>query len=299
MLVAMKHVGSHVLGIGLVLASTAFFGLAGVFTKAIASDPWTIAGWRGFVSSFLIAAYAVWRWRLEAGSISLRLGWRGWLLAFISAVASILFIASFKYTHVANVSAIYATAPFIAAAMEWLLLGERPRLETMIVAALSVVGVVIIVFGGLGLGNLFGDVLAILMTAACALYLVMIRAFQDTPAIWALAISAFLLFAASWFLVDPLAISARDTLLVTGFGVTFAGAAILLTEGARLLPAAEASLLGAAEIPFAVLFAWLLLAELPPVASIFGGSIVLAAVMLHAARDILASHGKASTEVVG
>ena len=54
---------------------------------------------------------------------------------------------------------------------------------------------------------------------------------------------------------------------------------MLWTEGSRLIPAAEAGLLGSAEVPFAILFGWLFLAEFPPVASLLGGAIVLAAVM--------------------
>ena len=52
-----------------------------------------------------------------------------------------------------------------------------------------------------------------------------------------------------------------------------------------MIPAAEAGLLGSAEAPFAILLAWLLLAELPPLASFAGGGIVLAAVFAHAAAD--------------
>jgi drug/metabolite transporter (DMT)-like permease len=39
-------------------------------------------------------------------------------------------------------------------------------------------------------------------------------------------------------------------------------------------------------VPFAILFGWLFLAEFPPVASLLGGAIVLAAVFAHAARDL-------------
>ena len=53
-----------------------------------------------------------------------------------------------------------------------------------------------------------------------------------------------------------------------------------------MIPAAEAGLLGPAETPFAILLAWLLLAELPPLASFIGGGIVLAAVFAHSAPDL-------------
>ncbi len=213
----MTEMGSdqrHLTGVALVTGSTAFFALAGVFTKVITADPWTIAGWRGFVGAALIGIYVLWRQRQNGDKTSLRLGWRGWLLVVVGAASSILFIASFKYTYVANVAVIYATVPFIAAAIEWIAFGEHPRLRTMIIAMISLIGVAIIVSGGLGGANLFGDLLASAMTAGCALYLVMIRTFRDTPVVWAAAVSALLLFAASWFVVDPLAVSARDVIVM-------------------------------------------------------------------------------------
>lgn len=85
--------------------------------------------------------------------------------------------------------------------------------------------------------------------------------------------------------MDPLAVSQTDMVLLVLFGLSFAVAVVLWTEGTRLVPAAESSLLGSAESPFAILFAWLFLAELPPPTSFIGGAIVLAAVFAHAVRD--------------
>jgi drug/metabolite transporter (DMT)-like permease len=124
------------------------------------------------------------------------------------------------------------------------------------------------------------------MTFGSALYMVLIRKFRDTPVVWVGAVSAFLLFALGWFVTDPLAVSQRDAILLAAFGASFALASVLWTEGSRLIPAAEAGLLGSAEVPFAILFGWLFLAEFPPAASLVGGAIVLFAVFAHAARDL-------------
>ena len=116
--------------------------------------------------------------------------------------------------------------------------------------------------------------------------MVLIRLFKDTPVVLAGGVSGLQLFVVGWLVVDPLAVSRSDAALLALFGLSFAIAVVLWTEGARLIPAAEASLLGSVETPFAILLAWLILAELPPVASFIGGAIVLAAVCAHAARDL-------------
>ncbi|PBB34617.1 MULTISPECIES: DMT family transporter [unclassified Mesorhizobium] len=275
----------RMLGVVLVSASAVAFALTGVLTKSIHADPLTITCWRGFFGSILIALYVLWRRRRSGGRESLRLGWRGWLLAVEGAAASIAFIAAFKYTYVANVAVIYATSPFIAALLALLLVREKFRLQTMLAAAVSLCGVAVMVGGGFGSGHLFGDGLALLMTTGSALYMIMVRAFRDSPVVWAGAVSAFLLFVLGWFVTDPVAVSTRDMVLLATFGCSFALASILWTEGSRLIPAAESGLLGSGEVPFAILFALLFLGEFPPLASIVGGAIVLCAVFAHAARD--------------
>ncbi|MEO5758629.1 MAG: DMT family transporter [Mesorhizobium sp.] len=280
------------LGIILVSSSAAVFALTGVLTKSIHADPLTITCWRGFVGSILISLYVLWRRHRSGGHESLRLGWRGWLLAVEGALASIAFISAFKFTFVANVAIIYATAPFVTALLAWVLTREPFRLQTMVAAAVSLCGVAVMVWSGFGTGNLFGDGLALLMTIGSALYMIMVRAFRDTPVVWAGAVSAFLLFVLGWLITDPLAVSPHDAVLLITFGSCFALSSILWTEGARLIPPAESGLLGSAEVPFAILFAFLFLAEIPPAASMLGGAIVLCAVFAHAGRDWLLARSR-------
>lgn len=276
----------HLLGVILVIASALAFSLAGVLTKSIAADAWTIACWRGLLGGMLIALYVVWSGREKPLRETFRLGWRGWLLASVGSLASLAFIFAFKLTYIANVAVIYATVPFMAAGLAWWLLRESFQWRTAVTTGFSLLGVVILVAGGLGSGKLVGDTVALIMTLGNALYMVLIRVFRDSPVVLAGGVSALQLFFVGWFVVDPLAVSQQDAVLLSMFGISFALAVVLWTEGTKLIPAAEAGLLGSAEAPFAILLAWLLLAELPPLASFVGGSIVLAAVFTHAAGDI-------------
>jgi len=275
----------RLLGALLVIASALVFSLSGVLTKAIAADAWTIVCWRGLVGGLLVAAYVAWLGRDKPLADSFRLGWRGWLLASVGSLASLAFIFAFKLTFVANVAVIYATAPFMAAGLGWWLIREGFRSRTLIAAGFSLIGIGIVMAGGLGTGNILGDMVALAMTFGNALYMALIRLFRETPVVWAGGVSALQLFAVGWLVVDPLAVSQQDAALLLLFGISFAVAVVLWTEGTKLIPAAESGLLGTAETPFAALLAWLLLTEIPPMASLIGGGMVLAAVFVHAALD--------------
>lgn len=279
----LENSAERALGVTLVGLSAAVFGLAGVLTKSISADPLVINCWRGLFGGLFIAAYVLVR-RSRSGA-SLRLGWREWLLVLVGGTASIAFIAAFKAGVVANVAIIYATVPFAAALLAFVMLGERVRLQTMLAALVSIAGVSVMAFAGVAGGNGRGNALAIVMMLLSALYMVLVRKFRDAAVVWAGAVSAFMLFGLGWLVTDPLAVSGQDMVLLVVFGLSFAVAAVLWTEGARLIPSPEAGLLGSAEVPFAILFAWIFLAERPPVASWIGGAIVLAAVFAHGILD--------------
>ena len=280
----MNALGERSLGVMLILASALVFALAGVLTKSVSADALTIACWRGLIGGLLIGVYVLARNRRGDTRERLTIGWRGWILALVGGAASVAFISAFKFTYVANVTIIYATAPFAAALLAWLLIGESLRARTLAAAAVSLGGVAVMVGAGIGSGGA-GDLAALVMTLLCALYIVLVRRYRDAPVVWAGAVSAFLLFGLGWVVTDPLQITAQDALLLLVFGGTFAAAVILWTEGARLVPSAEAALLGLAELPAGIVLAWLLLEEVPPLATFAGGAIVLTAVLWHAMRD--------------
>jgi len=273
---------SRRLGAALVLASTVPFALSGVFTRLITADVWTVLAWRGFIGGLAVLAYVRW-W--QGGGPRARLGLAGWGLATVGSLASIAFLGAFRLTFVANVALIYAMSPFAAAALEWLFLRERVRGAVLRTALVTAFGVAIIVAGGLGAPHLLGDGVALAMMALFALYTVLIRVFRGVPAVTAAAASSLQLAALGSVVGAPLRVSGHDLAWLVAFGLSFALAVILWTEGARRIPAAETGLLGGAETPFAVLFAWVILAEVPPATTLFGGSIVLAAVLWRALAD--------------
>ncbi|WP_299503333.1 DMT family transporter [uncultured Roseobacter sp.] len=280
----MQH-SQNITGITLVALSAVVFSFSGVLTKMIEADGWTIACWRGLIGGLAVIAYVEFRRGDTPRYQAFRLGLRGWTLASVGSVASIAFIYAFKLTYVANVAVIYATAPFFAAGLAWLAMREIAKGRTLVAGALSLLGVAIIVSGGLGTGKLMGDLLAVAMTLGNAAYIVLIRKFADVPVVWAGGASALQLFLVGAVMGTPLHVSVQDAALLALFGLAFAGAVILWTEGTRLIPSAQSALLGTVEIPCATLLAWIILSELPPAVAVLGGIVIVSAVVWHAMMD--------------
>jgi len=268
------------IGITLLILSSVGWSLSGIFSKAVAADAWTIIFWRAFFSLFFIAAYVVAR----HGVSSLGLPRPSTLLiSAVSAVGTAFFIPAFKYTSVANVTLIYATVPLMTAPIAWVWLGERAGRETLLAAFACLAGMGIIVLGSVGTPHLFGDGLALVMTADMALMLTLFRRFPAVRGTSVNLTSSILLMAGSYLASDVWPLPANQLLLLAAFGLVFAFAYVTLAEGAKRVPAAESALLGLLETPLAPIWAWLAFSELPSTAALGGGAIILASVLIHIA----------------
>lgn len=261
----------------LVVVSALVFSTAGIFTKAVSADAWDVVFWRGVSAFGFTLGYLIFTRRLwfEIRAFSRPAA----LVCLLMALGTAAFIPAFKLTSVAHVALIYATAPFVAAALAWLVLRERPGLRVSLASLFSILGVGIIISGTSGPTSLLGDGLAMIMTLCMAGTMVIYRARPSTTAALPAAISSLLLLPVSGLLGAPLSAPVREIPVLIAFGLVFAIASVTLSEGARRLPASDTALLSSLEMPLAPLLAWLILAEAVTGRIWLGGGIVFLAVL--------------------
>lgn len=263
-------------GIYLMLSSALVFSTAGLFTKGVSADSWTIIFWRGLFATIFTTVYIQWKGALRAEFLCM--GTPGWAVGLFGAAGTAAFIASFKLTSIANVSLIYATAPFVSACMAWLWFREQPTVAVMGGSLAALVGVLVIVGGSFGGVNLQGDLLVVWMTLMMSLLMVIYRRYPATPAAGPAVMSSVFLMPVALLFSDPFAAPLNEIAIMAAFGLVFAFASVALQEGARRLPPAEAALVSAMETPLAPLWAWMLFSEIPTVYTVTGGTIILLAV---------------------
>lgn len=269
------------LGLILVTASAIAWSTAGFFTRLIPLDGPTLLAWRGIFGALGIAAVivAIDGWR---GLRSVRnMGRPGWLFVAVSATGMIFFITSLRHTTVAHVAVIYATVPFVAAALGWLAFREKSPATAVLASLAALVGVALM--AGLGVeGGWFGDLLALGMTVCVAVMMVIARRFRDIPVMQAAGLSALLSGLVCWPFAEALSVSGTELALLAAFGLVNSALGLaLFTLGARLLPAIETALIGSLDAPLAPLWVWIAFGETPGAGTLLGASVVFAAVAVH------------------
>jgi drug/metabolite transporter (DMT)-like permease len=149
---------------------------------------------------------------------------------------------------------------------------------------LALLGVAITAAGSVDAGTLFGDGLALMMTVSMSLMTVIARRHGQLPALLTACISSLVAASAvlplGWVSSASFVITWEAMAWLAGFGITTMAVALpCYLSGAGDVPAGQAMLISALEMPFAPLWVWLVFAETPSVASLLGGCVVAFAIL--------------------
>lgn len=278
----------HRRGLVLVLIATALWSLAGLFARAVPHLDFGAvlfgrAGFGGLCG--LIAAFFDWR----AGRLDLQRLRSPMtpLIVLLSSTAISGYVAALMFTTVADVLVIYATLPFISAGLALVFAGEKPSRRTMIAAGFAMIGVLVMVADGVGDGRILGQALSLFMTAGFAGLVVMQRRDPELPVAPVNALAALVASAFGFAVASSVRMSAFDVVDLFFFGVsTITVAFALFMEGAKTVPAAEASLIAMLDVVMGPLWVWIAFREQPSAATFIGGLFVLAAAAWRIAPEL-------------
>ena len=275
-------------GVLLVLVATVLWSLAGLFARLLAHlDVWTVMGWRALLGAASIAAVGLIEWRSGRLDNPLGFGALSPLVALLAMIAISAYTASVMTTTIADVMVIYATLPFVAAAMGFLINGERVSARTLVASGVALVGIIVMVASGLGSGRLLGQALSMLMTLAFAGMIVLQRRQPGASVIVVNCLGAIGsgIFGLANSPLQP--ISLHDFAILFVFGLTTIGLAfVLFMEGAKFIPSAEAGLISLLDVVLGPLWVFIAFGENPGLATMFGGAIVLAAAVWRMAPEL-------------
>lgn len=262
-----------------------FFGLAGLFARWIGLSALAIAFGRVLFSSAALGVFRL------TGKRSFRVPGRD--LGRLIAAGAVLalhwwaFLASVQLSTVAVGTLTFAAFPLFVTLLEPLVFRQKPSKKSILAALAILLGVIVTVPAFSFENRMFRGILVGLLSAlAYAVLTVMNKGFA---AKFDGALTAFYEQASAALILLPFVLktgcfrpSLADLGLLLVLGVvTTALAHTLFISGLKILPARTAGLCSALETVYGVLFALLLLGEVPSLREVIGCLLILGAVLVH------------------
>jgi drug/metabolite transporter (DMT)-like permease len=257
--------------------STAGLGQRGLDASAVTQ----VAG-RAFFAALALFALVLAMERRGTMRAFLGMGRSGLAMTVFLAISSGAFLLALNHTSVANVLFMQAAAPMMAALLGWVLISEPVDGRTWAALLLAGAGVAVMAAGSLDAG-IAAVGLPLLMTASFAVVIVIARHRRDVSMMPATCASQVLVVVVCAPFVTLGSVSGSDWAILAALGVGQMGLGLaFLTIGARLIPPAQVALISLLEVVLGPLWVWLAYGERPSSATLVGGAIVVAAVVVQA-----------------
>ena len=199
-------------------------------------------------------------------------------MALVAAYTGGIF--AIQNTSVANAMLLFATAPFLAAILGFVILREKVRAVTWFAILISLIGISIMIYDKTDGMALSGSLAALGSALGFAIFTVALRHGQAgdmLPSVFLSGIYAILITGSICALIDlKFVLGLSDGSIALGMGVFQVGAGLILyTVGSKILPAVELTLLSLAEVILGPIWVFLFLDETASVNTLIGGAMVL------------------------
>lgn len=271
--------------LSLMVAAPVLWSTAGVVTRHIErAAPFEMVFWRSLFALTFVAATLLFLYRKNPFESARKAGWPGLVSAAMWAVMFTAFVLALRLTSTANTLVVMSVSPLATALLARAVLTEPVPARTWVAAVAAAAGIAFMFgFSFESRRDAAGMLIALLIPLAAAVNVVTLRAVSARldliPAVMlggALSCLVALPFA------SPFGASARDLALLAFLGFFQLGLpCMLLVVASRRLAAPEIALLGLLEVVLGPLWAWLGAGEVPAAATLAGGAVVLAALMLN------------------
>ena len=244
-------------------------------------ETWSIILYRS-TTTFLVSI-AIWLlWRLWRGNApALVPGVPGAIVAACYALSSITFMTAVYNTSTANLVFILAFNTMFAALLSWIFLKERPRPATFLAMAAMIGGVAIIVWDGIGAGNLLGDVLALASAFLIAVAITVTRASGRDMGFTPLVSVIFPAMIAVFMVRETgVKVDVPWWIILNG-AIVMPISFFCLATGPKYISGPEVAMFYLLETVLAPVWVWLIFNETPSRNSLIGGTILIVALVAH------------------
>ena len=274
----------------LMIIAPLLWSIAGVVTRQLspelqAQGRFEITFWRSVFAAIFVGGFLLFVRRDLAGSLR-RAGTAGLMSGAMWATMFTCFMLALTLTSTANTLIVLAVAPLTTALLARAFLNAPIPPRTWAAIAIAMVGIGAMFADSLRIESgaaVLGMLIAFGAPLASAINVVILKKRgQRVDLIPAVFLGGILSAALVLPFALPFIADARDITLLAVLGFFQLGLpCMLLVIAARHLSATEVALLGLLEVVLGPLWAWLGADEVPAMSALFGGALVLSALMLN------------------
>lgn len=281
---------THGIAVWTMVGVTALWSMAGVVTRHLEqARSFEVTFWRSFFTLVsLLVILPLWQGRSVWSRLPLRSRYF-WFSGVCWSVMFTAFMVALTLTAVANVLITMAVGPLLTALITRVFLGHRLPARTWLAIVLAGIGIGWMYGSQLSLGDphfLVGSLVALCVPIAGSVQWTLVQKSQSegqnldlVPSVMLGAlISSVVTLPLAW----PFQASSHDVGLLAILGLfQLAIPCALSVVCARVLKAPEVALLALLEIVFGIALAWWGANEAPQLSVLFGGTLVLGALLLN------------------
>jgi drug/metabolite transporter (DMT)-like permease len=270
----------------MIIAPT-LWSIAGVVTRHLEfAGRWEVSFWRSlFAAAFVLAALLITRGRGAFTAVRASGGY-GLLSGAMWAIMFTAFMLALMTTTTANTLIVNSLSPLFTALLAFAVLREPIAPRTWAAIVLAIAGMLWMFGSGYTAGeprHALGMLIALAVPLAAAVNFVTLKhAGRSVDFIPAVLLGAIISAVITLPVALPLRASAHDLALLALLGCLQLGLpCMLMVRASRHLSAPEIALLALLEVVLGPLWAWLGAGETPARATLAGGALVIAALLLN------------------
>ena len=278
---------AHRRAIALMVVAPTLWSIAGVVTRHLeTAGRWEVTFWRSlFAAVFVLAALLFTRGAKTWDAVRATGGY-GILSGAMWAIMFVAFMLALMTTTTANTLIVNSIAPLITALLARAVLREPIAPRTWAAIALAIAGMLWMFGSGFAGGeprHLAGMLIALAVPLAAAVNLVTLKhAGRSVDLVPAVLLGAVFSAVLTLPFALPLSTNAHDLVLLAVLGCLQLGLpCMLMVRASPHLSAPEIALLALLEVVLGPLWAWLGAGEAPPPATLAGGALVIAALLVN------------------
>ena len=266
----------------LVFLGACALSFGGLIVKSFdGSTLWQILFWRSLFFIGVITIFLTISYKGNIFKVLYKSGIPGLFGGIILSIGFASYVFAMYETTVANANFIIQTQTLFLAIFGYVFLKEKISKITLICILTAMVGIILMLGSSLTPGQMTGNLVAFIMPISFAILILIVRKYPEVDMIPLQLVAGIFATLIGLFMSPTIIVSSNDIFLgfIAGFfqvGLGF----ILITIGARSTPSAFVGIIMLTEAVLGPLWAWIFVNENPPIFVLFGGSIVVLAVIL-------------------